>query len=317
MAIDISPLTELDPEVAWKPWAPSDREPWDARRVRHLLRRAGFGGTAAQVKQCVGLGPSETIDWLLGKKDPRGLERFEEDSAQLASAVRAGGNIDRIAAWWLHRMIHTPSPLVEKMTLFWHGHFATGAEKVNDTELMVTQNQLLRRFALGDFRKLVHEVSKDPAMLLYLDSASNRKAHPNENYARELMELFCLGEGNYSEQDVQELARCFTGWEIRRKSFRFNPYQHDSGKKTILGKTDIESGEAAIDVVLDHPKMPLFIAGKLYRFFVCDEPQPSEALLQPLADKFSASNHQVEPLVRTMLSSNLLLSDWKIGRAHV
>ena len=123
------------------------------------------------------------------------------------------------------------------MTLFWHGHFATSADKVTDANLMLEQNRLLRRHALGDFRPLVQEISRDPAMLVYLDSATNRRAHPNENYARELMELFCLGEGNYSEKDVQELARCFTGWEIKLGKFRFNRFQHDSGSKTVLGKT--------------------------------------------------------------------------------
>jgi uncharacterized protein (DUF1800 family) len=151
-------------------------------------------------------------------------------------------------------------------------------------------------------------------MLLYLDSASNRKTHPNENYARELMELFCLGEGNYTEQDVQQLARCFTGWEIRRKSFRFNPYQHDSGLKTLLDRQGIESGQEAIDAVLAHRSMPTFIAGKLVRFFVCDEPNPTAEFLEPLAEVFRKSDFTIEPLVRTILSSKLMLSDWSVGK---
>lgn len=259
-------------------------------------------------------GPSETLDMLLKKPTGQAVEAFEQESSQIGSAVISGSDIDRIAAWWLHRILHAPQPLVEKLTLFWHGHFATGAEKVKDNELMVQQNKLLREHALGDFRKMVHAVSKDPAMLLYLDSATNRKTHPNENYARELMELFCLGEGNYTEQDVQQLARCFTGWEIRRKSFRFNPYQHDQGSKELFGQPAIQTGEQAIDLVLAHRSMPTFIAGKLVRFFVCDEPNPSEEFLEPLADVFRKADYTIEPLVRTILSSKLMLSDWSIGK---
>ncbi|MFY7891425.1 MAG: DUF1800 domain-containing protein [Pirellula sp.] len=304
----------MDPKVAWSPWEPTAQEPWDARRVRHLMRRGGFGAKPSEVKELVELGPAKTIDRILGKNNTQALEAFEQESSQIVSAIRSSGNIESLAAWWIHRMIHTPSPLIEKITLFWHGHFATGADKVNDIELMVQQNKLLREHALGDFRKMVHEVSKDPAMLLYLDSASNRKTHPNENYARELMELFCLGEGNYTEQDVQQLARCFTGWEIRRKSFRFNPYQHDSGLKKLLDRQGIESGEEAIDTVLAHRSMPTFIAGKLVRFFVCDEPNPTAEFLEPLAEVFRKSDFTIEPLVRTILSSKLMLSDWSVGK---
>lgn len=307
-------LSAMDPKVAWSPWEPTTQEPWDARRVRHLMRRGGFGAKPSEIKELVELGPAKTIDRILSKNNTQALEAFEQESSQIVSAIRSGGSIDSLAAWWLHRMIHTPSPLVEKITLFWHGHFATGADKVNDIELMVQQNKLLREHALGDFRKMVHEVSKDPAMLLYLDSASNRKTHPNENYARELMELFCLGEGNYTEQDVQQLARCFTGWEIRRKSFRFNPYQHDSGLKTLLDRQGIESGQEAIDAVLAHRSMPTFIAGKLVRFFVCDEPNPTPEFLEPLAEVFRKSDFTIEPLVRTILSSKLMLSDWSVGK---
>jgi uncharacterized protein (DUF1800 family) len=242
------------------------------------------------------------------------VEQFEKESDALASAVRSGGSIDALAAWWMYRILHSPSPLIEKMTLFWHSHFATGAEKVIDSELMFIQNQTLRQRSVGDFRAMVHEISKDPAMLLYLDSATNRKAHPNENYARELMELFCLGEGNYTERDVQELARCFTGWEIRRKMFRFNPYQHDEGAKQILGRSGIQSGEQAIDAVLDHAAMPRFIASKIFRHLVCDEPQAPSQLIEPLAEHFVESQFSIRALVDRILTSRLFFSSWCIGR---
>jgi uncharacterized protein (DUF1800 family) len=206
-------------------------------------------------------------------------------------------------------MLHTPHPLLERMTLFWHGHFATSAAKVTDADLMFQQNKLLRTQALGDFRQLVHEVARDPAMLIYLDSATNRKGHPNENFARELMELFCLGEGEYSEKDVQELARCFTGWEIKQNKFRFNRFQHDGGEKTLLGKTGTFPDGESIDWVLDQRQAANFIVGKLYRAFVCDEPAPDPQLLAPLAEEFRASGLQIAPVVRRMLASQLFFSE--------
>lgn len=308
-------LSDIDPQWAWESWTPSKEEPWDSQRVRLLMRRGGFGAAPKLVAQLVDQPHDATLKFLFGDSPiQRDQDRFEEDSTQLLAAVRAGGSIQRLAAWWVYRMIDTPSPLIEKMTLFWHGHFASGADKVIDTELMAQQNLVLRKYAIGDFRKLVHEVSKDPAMLLYLDSASNRKAHPNENYARELMELFCLGEGNYTEKDVQELARCFTGWEVRRKAFRFNSYQHDEGPKSLFGNNAIQSGEEAIDQVLAHRALPAFIARKLFRFFVCDEPEPSAELLEPLAKLWKDSGHQIEPVVRRILASRLMLSGWSAGR---
>lgn len=307
-------LSEIDPEIAWQPWQASPESPWNEERARLLFRRGGFGASPEELEHALKHSPSAVVDRMLGDSSVKRNEDFEQESSQIASSVRAGGDAERLASWWLHRMIHSPSPLVEKLTLFWHGHFATGADKVTDSELMYSQNQLFRKHARGDFRELVQDISKDAAMLIYLDSESNRKAHPNENYARELMELFCLGEGNYTEQDVQELARCFTGWEVRRKMFRFNPYQHDSGKKSLLGAVDIESGEAAIDVVLRQPEMPFFIVGKLFRFFVCDEPYPSKALLQPLVNRFIESGYKTEAVVRQILESDLMLSLWPVGK---
>ena len=155
---------------------------------------------------------------------------------KFAQVTLAANSPELLTGWWLHRMRHTPAPLLEKTTLFWHGHFATSAEKVRDPKLMFEQNELFRSNALGRFEELVRGIARDPAMLIYLDSATNRKMHPNENFAREVMELFCLGVGNYSEKDIQQLARCFTGWEIQYGKFKFNPYQHDYGNKTVLGQ---------------------------------------------------------------------------------
>ena len=228
--------------------------------------------------------------------------------------VVSGGDPKRLSAAWVYRLLSTPNQLLEKLTLFWHGHFATGAEKVTDANLNWQQNQLFRQHALGDFTKLAHGISQDPAMLIYLDSAVNRKAHPNENFARELMELFCIGEGNYSERDVQELARCFTGWEIKNSRFRKNRYQQDTGDKTVLGQTGTFDGEDGVRIVLEQPHLERFLARKWFRFFVADEPEPSEELLQPLAACFRAHELHIAPAIKMLLQSNLFFSAHAIGR---
>jgi uncharacterized protein (DUF1800 family) len=308
-------LEQLDPEIAWAPWQESKSQPWDRSRVCLLWRRAGFGANEHQIQRSLKLDPQEVVkEFFPSNWDEKNWATFSYESTALASSVRAGGDMNKLAAWWLHAMLNSPRPLIEKMTLFWHGHFATGAEKVQDAELMFQQNQLLRTHALGDFGQLTHQISKDPAMLIYLDSVTNRKAHANENYARELMELFCLGEGNYSEADVQQLARCFTGWEIRRKQFRFNSYQHDDSAKSLFGVQGISSGEQAIDLILKQASMPRFIVGRLFQYFLCDEPTPPAALLTPLEKIFVESKYSIEPVVEAILGSNLMLSGWSVGR---
>lgn len=273
-------------------------------QVAHLVRRAGFGWPARQLAKSAGLTAAQ-IAGQLSRVDPA----FEQSADKLATTILGSGNNELLSSAWTYRLLWTPSQFNEKMTLFWHGHFATSTEKVDSARMMWSQNQLLRRSALGDFREMVQAIAKDPAMLVYLDSQSNRKAHPNENFARELMELFCLGEGNYTEFDVQELARCFTGWEVRNKRFRKNRYQQDSGTKTLLGQSGAMDGEAAIDIVLAQDSAATFIAGKLFRFFVCDEPAPPAALLAPLADKLRSNAFQIRPVMMQILTSKLFFSE--------
>lgn len=302
----------IDPDWAWAEYQPSPEVPWDLRTAAHLFRRAGFGANRTELRAAVEAGPHNSVNAVLqGTVEPAD---YLNEIDSLASASLASGNVENLSAWWAYRMLSTPAQLLEKMTLFWHGHFATSAAKVDDSKLMFAQNSLLREYALGDFSELLLEISRDPAMLIYLDSASNRKAHPNENYAREIMELFCLGEGNYSEQDIRELARCFTGWEVKREKFRFNRYQHDTGTKTILGETGKFGGEKGVSIVADQPAAPLFIAMKLVRFFVMDEPEPTAALLAPLAQELLDNNMQVAAVVRRIFSSNLFFSRLAIGR---
>ncbi len=265
----------------------------------------------AELKNGLKSSPTQLAQDLLGRKEsPQESAQFD----RLAKSAVPTNNADSLSASWLYRMLRTSDVLREKMTLFWHGHFATSNEKVQNTKLMLQQNQLIRQHATGDFKQLVHRIARDPAMLIYLDSESNRKAHPNENFARELMELFVLGEGNYSETDVRELARCFTGWELRRGRFRFNRYQHDRGEKKVLGTTGELTGEQGVDVVLGHDAGPGFIVRKLVRFFVCDEPELDDAFIRPLAKQLRASDWNLAPVLQTMFSSRLFYSEMAIAR---
>src|SRR5262249_19045055 len=207
-------------------------------------------------------------------------------------------------AWWLYRMLYSPHPLREKLTLFWHNHFATSNAKVNNAGYMLGQYELMRRHALGSFRTLLQEMSRDPAMMVWLDTSQSKKGMPNENYARELMELFSLGIGHYTEQDIREAAKAFTGWEIKDGQGVFNPKQHDDGDKTVLGKTGKFKGEDVVNICLEQKSAPYFICGKLYRFLVSETTPPTEELLEPLAEGFRKSDYDFGALVKTVLRSN-------------
>jgi uncharacterized protein (DUF1800 family) len=298
----------IDLASAWQPYSPGPENPWDFQKAAHLYRRAAFGGSKAEIDVALRQSPIEVINGLADSN----TAKFDAESKQMASSILATGDPKQLAGWWTYVLLKSPAPLKERMTLFWHGHFATSAAKVNDPMAMLEQNQLLRKYALGDFRAMVHGIARDPAMLIFLDSVTNRKAHANENFARELMELFCLGEGNYSEKDVQELARCFTGWEIKSKEFKFNRFQHDEGEKNILAKQGKFPDGESIDWVLQQQSASRFIAGKLFQQFIWDEPAPPEDLLAPLAASLR-SGWNIGVVVKQILASNLFFSPEAIG----
>ena len=207
----------------------------------------------------------------------------------------------RLGLWWANRMFSTRRPLEEKLTLFWHGHFATGENKVRDYRMMVRQNEMLRARASGAFRDLLVGILKDPAMLVYLDNGENVKKHPNENFGRELLELFTMGVGNYTERDVREAARAFTGWTNDVLAFRFDADQHDFGQKTFLGRTGTFDGEDIIDAILAQPVTAEFVAAKIYRFFVRDEiAGPVKA---DLGRTYRDSGYQMKPLLKRIFLS--------------
>ncbi len=301
----------FDADSAWEPFTASPDRPWSNRLAAHLFRRAGFGGSISEINTAQKAGLQPTIDHLFNASN---ADSYNEEMATAGRLVSGGQDSKSLAAWWLLRMVQTPCPLIEKMTLFWHGHFATGAEKVNDARAMLQQNILLRKHALGPFEPLVQQISRDVAMLVYLDSEDNRKTRPNENYARELMELFCLGTGNYTEHDIKEIARCFTGWTVQRKKFNFNPYQHDNQPKSLLGETGNFDGNDAVQIVLQQDAATRFIARKLIRFFVFEGDDISDKLVEPLANELRESGFDIGQTVRTILTSQLFFSETAIGR---
>jgi len=207
----------------------------------------------------------------------------------------------RLGVWWASRMLTTTRPLEERLTLFWHGHFATGDAKVRDYRMMLRQNEMLRRNASGTLRALLVGILKDPAMLVYLDNGENVKAHPNENFGRELLELFTMGVGHYTERDVREGARAFTGWTNDVLAFRFDDAQHDFGGKTFLGRTGPLDGTDIIDTILTQDATGEFVAAKLYRYFVRDDVSPT--VKAELGRSFRAGGYQIKPLLTRMFLS--------------
>ena len=245
-----------------------------------------------------------------------------------SKALNVSTTASQARAWWLYRMLYSPHPLREKLTLFWHNHFATSNAKVNNAGFMLGQYELMYRHALGNFRDLLQEMSNDPAMLIWLDTNQSKKGMPNENYARELMELFSLGIGHYTEADIREAAKAFTGWEIKDRKAIFDPAQHDDSEKTVLRQKGKWTGADIVRICLDQPAASPFIVGKLYRFLISETTPPTPELIAPLAERFRKSNYDFGDLVQTMLRSNLFFSpdayrtqvkspvDFALGIAH-
>lgn len=312
-------------------------------QARHLLWRAGFGGSPDQIRALADWGPERSVDLLLGIEDVGGYpepraDTFESDLmsaseeerrayrraqqardenrlAQLRAERQRRQRLDReqirdMQRWWLERMIETPRPLEEKMTLLWHGHFATSYRTIENSYHMFMQNQVFRSYATGNFGMLLRRIIRDPAMIKYLDNDRNRKRSPNENLARELMELFSLGEGNYSERDIKEGARALTGYTFEGNEFRFDEQQHDAGTKSILGKRGQMDGEGFCAAILGKSECSEFVASKVYRFFVGSIPGPDEAghapvrrVVRQLGSTLRRSGYELKPMLKQMFLS--------------
>ncbi len=298
-----------DPTRAWEPFKPSRTNPWDRAKVAHLHRRAGFAADWATLEGDLADGPELSIERVLNGTEVAGDGTPAEAFRRLMDSMSAGpgvsGGLEGLQAAWLYRMIYTPHPLVERLTLFWHDHFATSNEKVNDPGLMNRQHQMLRQYALGDFGTLLRRIAKDPAMLIWLDATENSKSHPNENYAREVMELFALGRGHYSERDIQEAARAFTGTFVVRGRYRRNQSEFDPGTKAVLGNAGPFDGDAIAEILLQQPQCARFIVRKLFGLLVSEVDQPSAELLEPLAAAYRDSSYRTHVPVEIILRSQL------------
>ena len=324
-----------------RPFKPTSDNPFDAVKAAHLLSRAGFGGTGEEIARAVKLGPEGAVDWLFDFPDApaeelsqsdvpdlSSLDGYPKDFREIQQKMRGMTPEERMqyrqqlqranreavaetAAWWLRRMAHGPYPLQEKLTLFWHGHFTTSAKDERAALLMWNQNELLRRHAAGNFHDFVKQVARDPAMLDYLNNQQNRKKHPNENFARELMELFTLGIGNYTEADIKQAARAFTGWAHDGDEYVFRKFDHDDDVKTFFGQKGNFNGDDVIEIILRHQACAKYIAGRLFKFFAYEEPE--QPIIDSLGEQLREARWEMRPVLRTILSSQAFYSERAIG----
>jgi uncharacterized protein (DUF1800 family) len=294
-------------------------QPMGRDEARLLLMRTSFAASEGEVDRFSALSREQAVDRLLSWVKPEvsvppppwtaTYDRPQRETLMSLEAREAYRKEQlrralELRAWWFAEMLTTPSPLTEKLTLFWHGHFVSAQQKVRIAHLMYRQNQVLRRHALGNFRAMLHAIARDPAMLIYLDTAGSRSEAPNENFAREVMELFTLGEGHYAERDIKEAARALTGWGVNRDDGEvvFRPRQHDAGVKTLFGRVGRYDMDAVLDLLLEKPEAAEFIAAKLWKEFVSPTPDPVE--IRRLASVFRNADYEIQPLLRALLTSS-------------
>ncbi len=332
-------MSQLHPLL--QPYVPSPDDPFDAVKAAHLLNRAGFGGTPEEIERVVEMGPRQAVEHLLDFPDAPADEQSADDVPDLSSIEGypktfsdrrkmflgktpeerqallqqlMAANREAIGltiAWWLKRMARGRHPLQEKLTLFWHGHFTTSARDERSAWLMWQQHETLRANAAGNFREFVRQISRDPAMIDYLNNQQNRKQKPNENYARELMELFTLGLGNYTEQDIKEAARAFTGWAHDGDDFVYRKFDHDDGPKTFFGKRGNFDGDDVIDIILQHHASSAYVAQRLLGFFVTESPDLESC--QKLGDLIRDAKWDLRPALYTMFTSRAFYDTQTIG----
>jgi len=299
----------------------------DTALMAHLLRRAGFGASREELEQYLAMGYEGAVEALLNPSDPSNMpddliRRYHVEQSELRDLAGS-------AAYWMYRMISTSAPMEEKTALFWHGLFATGYAKLNQARSLLNQVEMFRRSGLGSFKDLLVELSKDPAMIVWLDNNENHGAAINENYGRELLELFSMGIGNYSEDDIKECARAFTGWtlgnaeymSIRAAKDSIWPYgriawhfdyreeDHDDGEKTFLGETGCFNGEDIIAIIVKQESTARFVATRLFQFFAADEiSEVGDKTVQEMMATYFSSGYQVRDMLRTLFHSDYFKS---------
>ena len=308
----------------------------DVELIAHLLRRAGFGATRNELEKYSSTGYEAAVEGLLNPGEEQRISdflvrRFHPELSGMMGPQAPGEN-------WLYRMVSTTAPLQEKMTLFWHGIFATGYNKVIHGKALSDQTRMFRHYSMGSFRTLLAELSRDPAMIIWLDNQDNHKGAINENFGRELLELFSMGVGNYTEEDIKECARAFTGWTIANRQymemrsqrdsdwpygriswhFEFHPEDHDDGEKTFLGETGDWNGEDIVDIICKQPATAGFIARHLYSFFVADEPPvPEWPYTEPrdpeaigtLVRAYFDNDYNIGPMLRVLFNSDFFKAE--------
>ncbi len=294
---------------SWAPYVPVAGAPWDFRRVVHLHRRAGFAATHHELQRDLKDGPEASVERLVaGRASAYVPADFAATADLLAEAAVAAGEIARLKAWWFYRMLFGPDPLGEKLTLLWHDHFATANSKVRDAALMWRQNETFRRHARGKFSDLLGAAVREPALLVYLDAPANRKGHANENLGRELLELFTLGVGNYSEADVKEAARALTGWTVEENRFAEDDARHDDGVKTVLGTKGKMRGSDLVTLLAPRPETARRIAVKLCSQFF-GENAVGPGAMKALANQLLENGLDIGRTVASVLRSRLFFAD--------
>ena len=298
----------------------------DVALMAHLMRRAGFGGTRDELDRYVAQGYEATVEELLDPGDPGVMQ--EDIIRRLHSSLDEGP--EGAAAKWLYRMITTRCPLEEKIPLFWHSLFAVAYSKTNNSRSILNQFEMFRRLGLGSFKDLLVELSRDPAMIFWLDNNDNHDGAVNENYGRELLELFAMGVGNYTEQDVREAARAFTGWtlgnvdymRVKANKDSFSPFgriawhftylenDHDDGVKTFLGETGRFDGEDVVEIIARQPATARFLCTRLFQFFAADEVNADgREVIDEMVKTYFVSNYETRSVLRTLFNSNYFKSD--------
>ncbi|MCR9243654.1 MAG: DUF1800 domain-containing protein [bacterium] len=282
------------------PWRPTAGDPFDLRKVGHLLRRAGFAAPLGVRKRLVRGG----LDAALAFVAPRTAAVAPAD--ERLEDVVAFGKIERLRAFRAWLLLESAHPLRERLSYFWHGHFATSNQKVQDPRAMAHQLATFDRLGVGRFDELVRAICRDPAMLRWLDNDVNTKRQPNENFARELFELFTLGRGHYTEVDIREAARAFSGWHVRDGRFRLLGHLHDGGSKTVFGTTGKLGGDDIVRLCVERAESARFLARKWLRFFVHPDPEPGE--VEALATVYRREGRDVGATLLTLFRSRLFFS---------
>jgi uncharacterized protein (DUF1800 family) len=303
---------DWDPKNLWAPYTPGQEAPWDLRRVVHLHRRAGFAATWNELQRDLKEGPDSSITRLLNGQTRQNIPDDFQAVADTLAERADGGNPEWLKAWWMYRMYWGPDPLGERLTLLWHNHFATSYIKVNNIAMMRRQNEIFHRYGREPFGELLRAVFHDPALLVWLDAPANRRGNPNENLARELMELFTLGIGHYTETDVREAARALTGWRIVLGAYRAGGPDHDDGEKTILGRRARWNGDDLVGILLEHPATARRLAWRLCEWLL-GENGVDDAGIDVLATGLRRHHLHIGWAVETVVRSWVFFSPRNMG----